>query len=333
MMNPSESLAERRCWIITDGKAGMDVQARGVADALGVHYEMKSVAPRGVFGAMAPWGPVSPRDRFAQPGTAFAPPWPDLAIATGRASIPYLAALRRRAGAGVFTVVLQDPKTGRGTADLIWVPAHDLRRGDNVITTLTAPHSFSSQRLATLRSSIPAEIAALPGPRIAVILGGKNGVYHFTDADDDRFAIALGSLAALGASFMITPSRRTHQRLLRVVEQATSGSPRCLWDGAGDNPYPNFLAHADQLIVTADSVNMCGEACATARPVYVFKPSGGSPKFDRFHHGLCATGATRDLPDQFSAITQWSYPALDSAAMIAAQIRARWAERTFPLPR
>ncbi len=29
-------LAGARCWLITDGKAGMDVQARGVADALGV---------------------------------------------------------------------------------------------------------------------------------------------------------------------------------------------------------------------------------------------------------------------------------------------------------
>ena len=311
-------------WIITDGKAGMDVQARGVADSLGITYEFKHVAPRGIWGLAAPWGPVAPSEVFGQPGSKFCEPWPAIAIATGRASIPYIRALKRRTGPKTFTVVLQDPKTGPGTADLIWVPAHDTRRGANVITTLTAPHSFSNARLASLRADIPAAIAALPSPRVAVILGGKNGVYEFSEADDDRFAGALASLGALGASFMITPSRRSHKRLIRAADTATADRPRLLWDGHGNNPYPQFLAHADVLIVTADSVNMCGEACATGKPVYVFTPSGGSAKFSRFHDGLAGIGATKPLPSHFAYIDQWAYPPIDSAAMIAAEIKARW---------
>ena len=101
----------------------------------------------------------------------------------------------------------------------IWVPQHDRLRGPNVITTLTAPHSFTAERLAELRRTVPPAIAALPRPRIAVILGGKNKVYEFRDEDDARFAAALQSLGALGASFMITPSRRTHARLLEVTER------------------------------------------------------------------------------------------------------------------
>jgi hypothetical protein len=316
-----------RGWLITDGKAGMDVQARGVADALNLDYEMKRVEPRGVWALAAPWGPVAPSERLGQLGSLFAPPWPDIAIATGRASIPYIRALKRLAGAETFTVVLQDPKTGAGTADLIWVPEHDRRRGANVITTLTAPHSFLPARLASLRADVPADIAALPGPRIAVILGGKNGVYTFTTADDERFETALASLGRRGASFMVTPSRRTHQRLIRAVERATEGCPRIIWDGRGPNPYPQFLAHADALIVTADSVNMCGEACATGRPVYVFTPSGGSPKFTRFHAGLAAAGATRPMPNHFAVIDAWAYAPIDSAATIAAEVRARLPRR------
>ncbi len=163
-------------WIITDGKAGMDVQARGVADALGLHYEMKRVMPRGLWRLTAPWGPVAPNERPGRPGSAFSPPWPAVAIATGRASIPYIRAIRRAAGAATFTVVLQDPKTGPATADLIWVPEHDKRRGANVLTTLTAPHSFTQERLASLRAAPSEAIAALPKPRIAVVLGGKNAV-------------------------------------------------------------------------------------------------------------------------------------------------------------
>lgn len=331
-VDPSRSatpnaLARQRGWIITDGKAGMVVQARGVADALGLDYQMKVVEPSGVWRILAPWGPADPASRLGQPGSEFAPPWPAVAIATGRASIPYIRAIKKLAGPQTYTVVLQDPKTGPGTADLIWVPAHDKRRGANVLTTLTSPHSFTSARLADLAHNLPAEIAALPGPRVAVVLGGKNGIFKFTDADDARFAASLGSLANLGASFLITPSRRTHQRLIAAADEATRSAPRILWTGEGDNPYPFFLAAADIIIVTADSVNMCGEACATGRPVYIFTPSGGSAKFTRFHSGLAAHGATRPLPETFQRLEPWSYEPLDSAARIADEINRRYARR------
>ena len=120
-----------------------------------------------------------------------------------------------------------------------------VRRGANVMTTLTAPHSFTAARLASLRAELNAEIAALPRPRVAVVLGGKNGVYRFKESDDERFRVALASIGALGASFMITPSRRSHQRLVRAADAATADRPRILWDMTGPNPYPHFLAHAD----------------------------------------------------------------------------------------
>lgn len=325
------ALRGARGWVITDGKAGMVVQAKGVADALGLDVEMKTVALAGLARVTAPWGGVPKAVRFGAPGSLFCPPWPDIAIATGRASIPYVRALKRLAGAAVFTVVLQDPRTGPGTADLIWVPSHDRRRGPNVLTTLTAPHSFTGERLETLRASMPPAIAALPEPRVAILLGGKNGVYKFRDEDDDRFAAALASLAALGASFMITPSRRTHDRLMRAAEGATRGAPRIVWDGQGANPYADFLAHADALVVTADSVNMTGECCATGRPVYVFTPSGGSAKFRRFHSALEEIGATRPLPAALDRLPDWRYTPLDSTGMIAAEIERRWTRRSTML--
>ncbi len=302
----------------------MLVQAQGVADALGLNYEFKPVSPSGIWLYASPWGPVSPKDRFGRPGTPFAPPWPKVVIATGRAAIPYLRKIRKMAGPETFTLVLQDPKTGPRTADMIWVPAHDRLRGQSVVTTLTAPHSFSTDKLEALRASLPAEVEALPSPRIAVVLGGKNSVYKFEQSDDRRFENALRTLADLGASFMITPSRRTHKRLIQSADRATSDAPRIMWDGTGENPYPAFLAAADMLIVTADSVNMCGEACATGKPVYVFTPSGGSPKFERFHKGLKDHGATRPLPESFEHLETWSYAPLHSAAMIAAEIESRF---------
>ncbi|MEZ5815746.1 MAG: mitochondrial fission ELM1 family protein [Hyphomicrobiaceae bacterium] len=325
-MDRPRPLAGLRAWLITDDKAGMKVQAQGVAEALGVRWDLKEVAPKGLWRFSAPYGPLDPRDGIG-PGKLLSPPWPDIAIATGRLSIPYIRALRRQAGVATFTVVLQDPKTGPRTADLIWVPEHDRRRGANVITTLTAPHAFSPERIARLRQSTPDAISGLPGPRVAVILGGKNAVYKFTEADDDRLEASIASLARLGASFLITPSRRSHQRLVRAVTRATENSPRFIWDGTGENPYPAFLAHADLFVVTADSVNMTGEPLVTGRPVYVFEPSGGSAKFRRFHDSLRRYGATRALPAEVKSLDGWSYEPLDSAAQIATAIEERLSRR------
>jgi uncharacterized protein len=313
-----------RGWLITDGKVGMTVQCRGVADALGLDYVAKVVAPRGLHRVLSPWLRPARREHLGEAASLLAPPWPEVAIATGRLSIPYIRALSRLAGRATFTVVLQDPRTGSRTADLIWVPEHDRLRGANVITTLTAPHSYSHERLAELRRTMPHEISALPSPRATVVLGGPSGAYTFTVADQRRLAGALASLAALGASFLITPSRRTPPALLQAVDEATRFRPRILWQGQGDNPYPMFLAHADLLIVTADSVNMTGEACATGRPVYVFEPTGSSAKMARFHTALRCCGATRILPDHLTCLPKWSYDPLDSASHIAAEIERRW---------
>jgi mitochondrial fission protein ELM1 len=327
----SKALAGKSCWIITDGKTGMDVQCIGVAEALGVNFKMKRVSPTGLYRTLAPYGPVDPRERFAEPGTVFAPPFPTLAIATGRLSIPYLRALGRRAGISTFRVVLQDPRTSGRIADLIWVPEHDRRRGPNVVRTLTAPHGFTAEKILALRAALPEWVTALPAPRVTVVLGGKNGVYRFTEADDDRLQHSLKSLADLGASFLVTPSRRSHKRLIAAVESATRGRPRLIWDGTGDNPYPQMLAGADLLVVTADSVNMTGEACATGRPVYVFEPSGGSAKFRRFHDALRRHGATRLITERLGRIEPWTYAPLDSARTIAAEIEQRWGRRRATL--
>lgn len=317
-------LAGATAWIITAGMAGMDVQAKGVADALGLNYEMKPVEPTGIWRLMAPWGPVPPSERFGQPGSRFAPPWPKVAISLGRIGALYMRAVRRRAGAATFTLAMQDAKAGLSLADVIWVPEHDTLRGPNVFTTLTSPHSFTAARIEELRRVMPPRIAALPGPRVAVIVGGKNAVYDWNEADCTRFAEALKSIGALGVSFLITPSRRTPPALLAAVETATRAFPRILWDFTGANPYGDFLAHADLLVVTADSVNMTGEACVTGKPVLVFTPSGGSAKFRRYHKLLEDSGATRPLPDRLEALPQWSYEPLHSAEVIAREVERRW---------
>ncbi|HFB2047710.1 MAG: mitochondrial fission ELM1 family protein [Hyphomicrobiaceae bacterium] len=327
-MSKHNLLQGYKCWIITDGKAGSVVQACGLADSLELDYVLKTVTPSGFNRFFSPWSMVNSKERFGQPGSKFCPPWPKFAIASGRLSIPYIRALNKFSRTECYTIILQDPKTRSNISDLIWVPQHDQRRGKNVITTLTSPHGYSSQRISELRANIPHKISALPSPRVTVMLGGINSVFKFRKKDYDRLKCSLTSMAYLGASFMVTTSRRTQLELLKAVEQATAGSPRVLWKGVGHNLYPSFLAHADFLVVTADSVNMTGEACATGRPVFVFTPSGGSAKFTRFHNALKTYGATRDLPNYMTVLDWWSYHPIDATESIAAEIQKRYTQQS-----
>jgi mitochondrial fission protein ELM1 len=72
---------------------------------------------------------------------------------------------------------------------------------------------------------------------------------------------------------------------------------------------------------------MCGEPCATGRPVYVFEAEGGSAKFTRFHEALRRHGATRPLPERFERLEPWTYEPLNSSETIAREIAARWVKR------
>lgn len=303
-------------WLITDGKAGHEAQAQGVAEALGVDYAWHRVYPEGLARLLAPWGPAA-KDFIC------APPWPDIGIGVGRTAMPPLRRLHRSAGPATFTVALQDPRTSARIADLIWVPEHDRRRGPGVITTLVAPHRFTPGLLAELGAAPDPAIDKLPVPRVMLALGGAAKVWRYNGEDIARLEAAIVAIGTSGASFMVTPSRRTPADVMQAIAAALQPFPHVLYDGIGDNPYARFLAKADAIVVTADSVSMTGEALATGRPVYVFRPTGGSDKFLRFHDALTARGATRPLDADTRFSLDWGHPPILAAEAIAREIAER----------
>lgn len=317
-------------WVVTDGHMGTLAATTGIAAALGLEFEHKCMAPRGPWSALPSWSLLDPREHFARAGSTLSPPWPDVAIAAGRHTIPYLKALRRASEGATFTVLLQHPRTGSDVADLIWCPLHDQLHAANVISTLTSPHGMRPCEIVALRKTPIPAIDALGRPLVAVLLGGPNGVFKFDAPALERLAGSLRSFAAAGARFLITPSQRTTASLFRAVTQATRGAKRIVWPLRGVDSYWTLLAHADLTIVTADSVNMTSQACATGRPVYVFEPSGGSEKFALFHARLRDSGATRPLTPQTAPADRWSYRPLDSAPKIAAEIARRFRAARAP---
>lgn len=312
------------CWIISDGKAGVETQCLAVAEELGLSPVLKRVSPRRPWRWLAPRGPVDPAVQFGLTGSAFAPPWPDIAIAGGRNTVPYIRALRRAAGRRTFTAFLQDPRTGPHTADVIWVPEHDRRRGANVFTTLTTPHRLTLAKLAERRARLPDLMAKVPGPRLSVLIGGNSRSHVFKPEDQVRLIGGLEALVPHFGSLFVTTSRRTPHELDAALHSFMSGRPGMIWDGTGNNPLHDFIAHADQLVVTADSANMVCETCVSGRPVHVFHPSGGSRKFDRLHEALVSYGATRPLAERYDVLETWTYAPLSATEEIAGEIAKRW---------
>jgi mitochondrial fission protein ELM1 len=308
-------------WVLSDGKAGDELQCVGVAERLGVTPEIRRVAPRAPFAWLMPRGPIDPREAPDRPGSPIRAPYPDIVIASGRRAVPYLRAVRKASNGATFTVFLKDPRTGPGTADLIWVSAHDKLRGDNVLVTTTSPHRLAPEKLAQARKCPPAAIAALPSPRAAVLVGGDSRHHRFTDDDISRLASQLDALAASGVALMGTPSRRTQAPLRQALAEVFARHGGWLWDGTGDNPYVALLANADAVVITADSTNMIGEATATGVPILLFEPQGGHAKFQRFTDALVREGTVHRFEGRLAGSR---YEPIDSTGLIAGAVREGW---------
>lgn len=306
-----------RIWTITDGKAGDLLQCLGVAEAIveagGGSIEQQVVRPRRPWAIVAPWGPADPHDL-----RRMVPPFPDIAIASGRRAVPALRAVKRRSPS-TFTVFLKDPRLGERAADFIWVPEHDRLRGSKVLATLTSPHRLTAPVLAAALAWAPARLKELPSPRVAVLAGGPSKDVAFGPAEVERFAGMVRELARSGAGIMATPSRRTPGVLAEALREAV-GRRGFFWDGEGANPYAAMLALADAIVVTADSVNMLGEAVSTGKPVHVFVPADLPPKVERFLDGLIRHGAAVKFR---GSLENFTYAPLDSTPLIAQDILQR----------
>jgi mitochondrial fission protein ELM1 len=311
-------------WAVHDGKSGMANQALGLAEAVGWPFIEKRLAVRAPWRHLAPNLWFLPLAAMSPEGARLAPPWPDLVIGCGRNAVaPSLAAKRASRGRTLW-VQIQDPRFARAEADLLVVPRHDPARGQNVLTTLGAVHRVTPARLTAEAGRFAAMFAALPRPRVAVLIGGDNSVYRLSSERFAAFVDQLAALAGRGCGLMVTPSRRTGPEAEALIRTRLQGLPAFVWDGSGENPYFGMLGLADAVIVTADSVSMVSEAAATGRPVHVVPLEGGSTKFARFHQAMEKAGVTRPF---HGAIEQWSYTPPDDNARAGAAVRALLARR------
>ena len=214
------------CWVVSDGKPGMENQCLGLAEALDLAAEVKRIRAR------APWRWLPPRlwrdplAALAPDGDLLRPPWPDLVIASGRLSVAPVLAVRRAGGGAVRVIQIQNPVVDPDRFDLVIAPEHDRLRGANVIATRGALHRMSEERLRAAAAAYAPRVSHLPHPRVAVLIGGTNRSYRMTEDAIRRLAAQLATLARdQGFGLLITPSRRTAREHLAILDHALECPP------------------------------------------------------------------------------------------------------------
>lgn len=313
MSEPSKA----RAWVVTDGIIGTEKQCIGLAERVGLPFEIKRIKVR------APWRWLPPQLWFAPlagpgpDGDLLEPPWPDLLIASGRKSAAPAKAIRRASGGKTFTVQVQNPVMASRHFDLVVAPRHDQLEGPNVISTTGSLHGLTADVLSREAARFADLAQTLLRPVTVVLVGGANRVYSFGVAEAEALA---ANLAKLPGSLLVTTSRRTGDAQTRALTEALPADRTTVWDGTGDNPYPGWLGLADAIVVTGDSVNMVTEACAAGKPVYVVDLPGGSAKFRAFHEMMLDGGHVRRFDGSFD---DWTPAPLDDTAGVAETIRAK----------
>ncbi len=271
-------------WTISDGRAGIDNQVLGLAEAIG---EMLPITSKHII---APKPGLLTLLSAKKPLAAMNGPWPDVAIGCGTASLPYMTALRKWSKGKSFTVQLQDPRRLLKQFDLVIAPKHDELSGDNVVSIVGATNRITEEKLAAAREKFAAQIEKLPGPRMAVIIGGNSKRHKLTKQLSKELIEHLRTLSGRNVSLMISTSRRTPGFVRKALHRKFKKQQNVwIWTDPkkdGDNPYFAFLAGADAIIVTSDSTNMLTDAASAGKPVLMFRLNGKDGKFSALHDEL-----------------------------------------------
>ncbi|MEM9529602.1 MAG: mitochondrial fission ELM1 family protein [Pseudomonadota bacterium] len=337
-----EAQEPRRGWIITDGARGNEKQCLALAHYL-IRQGVIEPSPQQFRIALRqPWDALAPRLRAgvswalkpaanhpaltdARPvSTLLAEPPPALILSCGRRAALLALHLRRAGNGRTRTVHILNPRIAPDSFDHVICPRHDGLTGDNVINTLGALHLVDDDTLRTGKADWP-EFGEHPSPRVAVLIGASNRAYQITPAYVSTLLNAAAALAGAAGSLLVTTSRRTPPALVQHARSITqgAGTAGCAFfaDQPGlENPYPGFLAWADRLVVSSDSVNMISEALGTGRPVHVPLEQTGNQRFQRFREELLQRGYLQGL--EVSKGVASDYPALRETGQVAQQLTA-----------
>lgn len=319
-------------WSLMDNRRGSVGQAKGVLDALdaslfeivekNIEYTKLSGLPNWIRGC-------SLIGLNSESKKSICAPYPDYVLSISRRTVPIARYIKKQSPQTKIIQLMHPGNTGLGDFDLIVVPEHDKnkKQTSNVHYIIGCPHRVTPSYLSAAHTQWQEKFAHLPKPLTAVIIGGSIKGKPFPTEDVKALCADIKQLKQkIGGSLLITTSRRTGQQAEEIIKKELADFPQYpyFWGATGENPYAGFLACADNIVITADSVSMCCEATGTGKPIYLFV--GGdqwlTPKHKRFAQSLvdskCATFI--DAPNALSFVPQKSLNAASEVADLIAKL-------------
>jgi len=281
-------------WIISSGLVGCENQCLGIIERMGIKAELKRINPSNFLSLIAPYGrPIFDKQLNA--------PWPDLAIAAGRRTIPYLRHIKRMSENKCKTIYLQDPKINSKAFDIVWAPLHDNIEGHNVIKTITSPNRVNDKLLVKSYKEWAHIFSKFTQPLVGFLIGGKSKAYSFNNSECNKILDSIRLTLDNGYTPLITISRRTPINLTTKIKQELKGKEHIFYDGEGPNPYFAILKASDVIVVTPDSANMISEAISVPKPVYFIDMKSNSKRFKNFTKALINSDHIRPFQEKLDS--------------------------------
>ena len=290
----NQKITQATCWIISDGRAGIEIQACGLAEWLNLQPIVKRITLKWPWYILPPQWVISPLTKLSSDKDILLPPWPDIIISSGKRAVAVSWALKKLLKEKICVICLQAPRIAPRHFDLVIAPYHDKLKGSNVLHSLGSIHSITSNHLKKYADKFPSLTKNFLPPYIGVLIGGKSKHHDFTLKDAHSLCQNIVSTyEKMGGSFFFIPSRRTPEKIYDYFVAFSQKHHFYIWDKKTDNPYKAILGLSDYLIVTADSVNMITESMASGKPTYIFNYGKKKSKIDLFHKKAIAFKAAR----------------------------------------
>jgi mitochondrial fission protein ELM1 len=234
----------------------------------------------------------------------------------------------------MFTVALMRPSGKLTDYDVVAMPQHSAPKahGNNVVVTLASPNRVTRDRLALEGDRWRKRLLSVKGLKVAVLIGGtsKHGV--LTPEEAKRLVLAVAKPLKDVGGLMVTTSRRTGPEATAAVEKALEkcGVPYHFWKPDDpmnrDNPYFAYLALADAVVMTAESMSMAGEVATAGKPLYLWgNPKAYPAKFRSLYSAFVKQGRAKWW-DGVLNLRPAAAPLMDTL-MVAGFVRAKWMKR------
>ena len=312
-------------WTLTDNRPGNNSQVLGVGQHINYPTTRVEVTYNNFFFLRLFLSNSSSigfsRDTFS----SAKPPWPDLVISAGRRAAHFASWVKTQSLVSTKLVSIMFP--GRNiynNFDLIAIPKHDnidkVKEISKIVRISGAPSNISDSLLEQKKSQFSKVFNDFPRPLIAILAGGDTKKYKYSLRDCFDFSKDLTRLSkTTNGTFLLATSRRTSKMMQRVLQKGIPNlNHTSIWDQEKINYYHAYLALADEIIVTGDSISMCSEALSTKKPVYIYLPSSlKNTKYSRYSEEMFRNGYAKPFQGKLES---WESNYISSEIALAGRI-------------